>query len=370
VGTVLVTGADGQLGSRLLRRLLAAGYRVRGTVLPAALDPRATAAGGGVRGRVARARRWVRRAGDARRPRPWSIPLPPAGPRLELMTGDLRDPAFAAQAVDGVEAVVHTANFARGDAFENNVRATLNVVKPCAEHAARIQRLVYVSSSSVYPNDPHVLACHYHPVDERHPLRPMNAYAESKLVGEKLVWAFAGESGLAASVVRPAWMVSGDAVLGAWSVNTVCSVLRQGAAHPRSELYTGAGDSWTALRSRARSGDEPCAITDREGQPWTCQLVDARDVAAGIVGVLESAAAVGETFNLSGPRPVPFPEAAGRIGALTGAAVVEYQAPARWMYDLDSRKARTMTGYAPAWGIGEMLADALAFRRGETDGLT
>jgi nucleoside-diphosphate-sugar epimerase len=372
--TVLVTGADGQLGCRLVRRLLHAGYRVRGTILPAALDPRRMKGGPRMTGLRTRARgSWasLSRVLRGRRPRRLEHGQDPlAGLDVELVTGDLRDPRFAAEALRGVDAVLHTANFVRADAFENNVVATLNVVRECARRAAEIRRLVYVSSSSVYPNDPHVLACEYHPVDERHPVRPVGAYSQSKLVGEKIVWAFARETGLPAAVVRPALMVSGEAVLKLWSVETVCGILRQGASHPESELHAGADESRRELTRRARSGEQPCAITDQEGQPWICQLVDTRDVAAGIAQALESESAVGGTFNISGPRPVPYPEAAAIVAELTGATVLHFRAPVRWLYDLDNAKARTMLGYAPAWDIREMIEGALAFRSGHVDGLT
>lgn len=371
---VLVTGADGQLGCRLVRRLLHAGYRVRGTVLPAALDPRRMNRGGGMTRLRTKARESLAslaRALGGRRPRRRRHAQDPlAGLDIELATGDLRDPKFAAEALRGVDAVLHTANFVRADAFENNVVVTLNVVRECAKRAAEVRRLVYVSSSSVYPNDPHVLACQYHPVDERHPVRPVGAYSLSKLVGEKIVWAFAQETGLPATVVRPALMVSGEAVLNIWSVETACGILRQAASHPESELHAGADESRRELTRRARSGEQPCAITDQEGRPWICQLVDARDAAAGIVQALESKSAVGETFNISGPRAVPYPEAAAIMAELTGAAVLDFRAPVRWLYDLDNGKARTTLGYAPVWDIREMIEGALAFRSGQVDGLT
>jgi nucleoside-diphosphate-sugar epimerase len=363
---VLVTGGDGQLGRRLVRQLLARGYEVRATVLAATVAARPSR-------RAAWAPR-LRAVVDAVRRRRSAPAGPPAGLEglgIQVLTGDLTDPAFAALAVQGVDAVVHTANFVRSDAFENNVRATFNVATACAARADRLRRLVHVSSSAVYPNDPHVLACEYHPVDERHPLRPIGAYPTSKLVGETIVRAVAAESHLPVAIIRPSYMVGGDGLLSLWTVDTVCSIMQTGARHPASELYApDAGKPWRDLRARARRRDQPCAATDASGNPWACRAVDPRDVAHGAICALESAAAVGETFNISAPAPASYPEAAAILAELTGREPIEYRAPVRWVYDLDDSKARTRIGYAPAWGIRRRITDALAVRRGESDGLT
>jgi nucleoside-diphosphate-sugar epimerase len=363
---VLVTGADGQLGRRLVRQLLARGYEVRGTVLPPRID-----AG------PSRRRAWTRvlRSLTAAGRRAMSSPAPRhdvlEAIGAEAVTGDLTEPEFARLAVADVDAVVHTANFVRSDAFENNVRATFNVTNACAARADHLHRFVYISSSAVYPNDPDLRACAYHPVDERHPVRPIGAYPASKLTGEKIVEALARESGLPATILRPSYMVSGDAVLNLWTVSTVCSILQRGLGHPESELYApAAGEPWNDLRARAASGNEPCAVTDSDGRPWVCQPVDARDVAHAAICALDSRAAVGDTFNVSAPDPLPYPEAAAMLARLTGQEAVAYRTHARWIYDLDSSRAQDRIGYAPAWGVPRMIEDALAVRRGESDGLT
>ncbi len=68
--------------------------------------------------------------------------------------------------------MLHTANLVGEEHFENNVMCTFSVAKACAEKADDLTRLVSISSSGVYPNDSHAIACAYHPVDENHPRRP------------------------------------------------------------------------------------------------------------------------------------------------------------------------------------------------------
>jgi nucleoside-diphosphate-sugar epimerase len=208
-------------------------------------------------------------------------------------------------------------------------------------------------------------------VDERHPVRPIGAYAASKLIGEKIVGALARESGLPATILRPSYMVSGDAVLNLWTVSSVCSILQKGLGHRESELYAPeAGEPWKDLRARADAADQPCAVTDADGRPWVCQPVDARDVAHAATCALESRAAVGDTFNVSAPEPLAYPDAAAILARITGRDAIEYRTHARWLYDLDSSRARDRIGYTPVWAVPRMIEDALAVRRGERDGLT
>lgn len=147
-GCVLVTGAAGEVGRRLVRRLAADGWRVRGLVLPA--DP--------LRARL-------------------------EGTGCEIVEGDIRDPATLSAAVAGVEAVAHLAAviLARDprDYDTINRRGTANMV--AASAAAGVRHFVYVSSASVvYPR--------------------LTTYGQAKLDAEKIV---AGERRFQHTIVRP-----------------------------------------------------------------------------------------------------------------------------------------------------------------------
>ena len=339
---VLVTGAAGQVGSRLVRQLLERNYEVRGLILPD--DPS--------RSRL-------------------------DGLEIEIVESNLLDMAVCEKVIEGADAVIHTANLvgplpgmSETEFFDNNVRNTFNIVYAASKRADTLQRLVYISSSSVYPNDAHIIATCYNPVDEMHPLRPQGTYALGKVIGEQIVTAHARQTGLRTAVIRPSGICSGTAVLGRWSVGFVGGILRTGQNNPLSALYMSDGtELWHELEAAAASKEQLCAIRDSEGRPWVYQLVDARDVAHGCVCALESGAAIGEVFNVSAPRPITYDEATQAIAKETGQSILEWQTSVRWVFDLDNTKARCLIGYRPKWGIEEMVASALAVQRGESDGL-
>ncbi len=339
---VLVTGAAGQVGARLVRQLLARNYGVKGLILPK--DP--------MRSRI-------------------------EGLDIEIVEGNLLDPNLAPKLVADVDAVIHTANLvsplqgmSESEFFDNNVRGTFHLVRAASKRADALERFVHISSSAVYPNDAHIIAPCYNPVDELHPLRPRGLYPLTKITNEHIVTAHARETGLRTVIVRPSGICSGDAILRRWTVGFVCGLLKKGQAHPRSALYMKDGtELWHELERAAESSNQLCTISDMQGRPWLYQLVDARDVAHGCVCALESPAAVGEVFNIAAPQPVPFPQAARIINKATGQGILKWQVPVRWVYDLGIGKAKEYIGYSPRWGIEEMVCSALAVQLGESDGM-
>jgi nucleoside-diphosphate-sugar epimerase len=340
---VLVTGAAGQVGSRLVRQLLINNYEVKALILPE----------------------------DPNRSRLDELDV-------EIVEGNLLDTTVCEQAIGNVNAVIHTANLvgplpgmSETEFFNNNVISTFNLVSAASKQVDRLQRLVHISSSSVYPNDAHTIATEYNPVDEMHPLRPEGPYPISKLVGEEIIGGYTRQTGLRTTILRPSGICSGTAVLRRWSVAFVCNILRAGQRSPRGSLYMPDGtELWHDLEAAADSEDQPCAIRSTSGEPWVYQLVDARDVAHGCVCALENDSAPGDAFNISAPEPITFDEAAEVISQMTGLPILKWQVPVRWLFDLSNVKARNKINYQPKWGIREMVESALAVQRGESDGLT
>jgi nucleoside-diphosphate-sugar epimerase len=328
---VLVTGAAGQVGCRLVRQLLDLNHEVRGTLLPD--DP--------VADRI-------------------------AGLDVDLCEGDLTDPNFVKSALEGVDAVIHTANLV-GPHFETNTSINLQVTRACADAADRLDRYIYISSSGVYPNNGENIACAYHPVDELHPKRPDNEYSLSKFFGEQLAERASRETGLRYSIVRPSHVLSGTKLFGQFTVGRVIGLLQKGQ-RPGSELYMPEGtELWHQVEENSESPDQPCTVTDLEGRPWMYQPNDARDIAHCIVCALQSDTALGEAFNGGAPEPFSFVDGARLLGEIRGIEPLEIKLPVRNIYDHAIGKAKSMIGYQPKGDLSTMMASAKGCEDGETD---
>lgn len=172
---VLVTGADGFIGSHLTERLVAEGADVRAFCL---YNSRGSAG-------------WLDEADPATRA------------ALDVRLGDIRDARFVAAATEGVEVVFHLAaliaipySYAAPQSFvDTNVSGTLNALE--AARAAGVRRFIQTSTSEVY-GTPESL-----PIRETHPLAAQSPYAASKVAADQLALAFAKSYELPVVVLRP-----------------------------------------------------------------------------------------------------------------------------------------------------------------------
>jgi UDP-glucose 4-epimerase len=172
---VLVTGADGFIGSHLVERLVREGASVRAFCF---YNSRGSAG-------------WL---DDS-----------PADIRseLDLRFGDIRDGRFTTTTTEGVAVVFHLAaliaipySYVAPESFiDTNVRGTLNALE--AARAAGVERFIQTSTSEVY-GTPATL-----PITEAHPLAAQSPYAASKVAADQLSIAFERTYGLPVTVLRP-----------------------------------------------------------------------------------------------------------------------------------------------------------------------
>jgi dTDP-glucose 4,6-dehydratase len=172
---VLVTGADGFIGSHLTERLVRAGADVRAFVLYSAFDTRG----------------WLDAVPDEVRD------------AVEVVMGDIRDAERVDRASAGCEVVFHLAaligipySYAAPRSYvETNVTGTLNVLEAARRHA--VARVVHTSTSEVYGS------ARYVPIDEEHPLSAQSPYAASKIAADQLALSFHRTWGTPVAVLRP-----------------------------------------------------------------------------------------------------------------------------------------------------------------------
>jgi len=174
---ILITGGAGFIGANLVRYLLK-----RGGIALRVLDNLST-------GQKAYLEQIIAEAGH------------PAQDRMEFLEGDICDPELVAQAVQGVNAVVHlAARTSVVDSLENpqadfqtNAVGTLNLLEACRKRG--IERFVYASSNAV-------LGEQEPPIDETKVPQPLSPYGAAKLAGEALCSAYAHSFGMRAISLR------------------------------------------------------------------------------------------------------------------------------------------------------------------------
>lgn len=172
---VLVTGADGFIGSHLTEALVEAGAKVRAFCVYNS---------NGSLG-------WLDRSPKAIRS------------ELDVRLGDIRDARFVEQACEGVDTVFHLAaliaipySYHAPESFvDTNVHGTLNVLE--AVRRASCRRLVHTSTSEVY-GTPDML-----PIVETHPLQGQSPYSATKIAADKLCEAYHCSFDLPVVVLRP-----------------------------------------------------------------------------------------------------------------------------------------------------------------------
>lgn len=217
----------------------------------------------------------------------------------EVHSGDLRSPEEARRAMAGCTHIVHAAAVGGGvgdfDQLPHTLAETNSALNAAMVRAAldqAVERFVYVSSSAVFERATLV------PTPEKHLLdcpAPCSAYGFSKLAGELLCRAAGSEHDLPFSICRP-WGAYGPG--------------EPAGGEPGGTHAVGGLVAW-ALEDRSLKAAPFDPLDTR-----TPSHVD--DLAAGIIAVLTSPAALGEDFNLAAGREVTLKELAETVWAACG----------------------------------------------------
>lgn len=172
---ILVTGADGFIGSHLTEELVKNGYDVKAFVYYNSFNT------------------WG-----------WLDALPKdIMDHVEIFQGDIRDLNGVESAMSGTDACMHLAaliaipfSYHSPDTYvDTNIKGTLNVLQ--AARKQKLERLIITSTSEVYGT------AQYVPIDEKHPFQGQSPYSATKIGADRLSESFYRSFGLPVTIARP-----------------------------------------------------------------------------------------------------------------------------------------------------------------------
>lgn len=306
---VLVTGADGFIGSHLTERLIREGYDVRAFVLYNSFNS------------------WG-----------WLDTIPPEIRRsLDVFAGDVRDPYGVKTAMQGCDTVLHLAaliaipySYHSPDTYvDTNVKGTLNVLQAARELG--VAKVVHTSTSEVYGT------ARFVPITEEHPLQGQSPYSASKIGADQMAEAFYRSFGTPVATIRP-FNTYGPRQSARAVIPTIITQiaagkrkLKLGALHPTRDF------NYVA------------------------------DTVGGFLAVASSDASVGEVINVGSNFEISIGDTAALIAEVMGVEIEIEADDARMRPEkseverlwADNQKAKRLLGWQPTYGDRAGLARGL-----------
>lgn len=305
---ILVTGADGFIGSHLTEALVRDGHRVKAFVLYNSFNSWG----------------WLDHCGEDVRD------------SFEVFVGDIRDPYGVKEAMKGCDVVLHLAaliaipySYHSPDTYvDTNIKGTLNVLQAARELG--VARVVHTSTSEVYGT------ARFVPITEDHPLQGQSPYSATKIAADQLAYSFFASFGLPVVTVRP--------------FNTYGP--RQSARAVIPTIITQIASGFRQIRLGAVSP--------------TRDFNFVQDTVAGFVAALNSDRGLGEVINLGSNFEISVGDTVQLIAEAMGTEVEIITDEVRLRPEnseverlwASNAKAQQLFGWQPAYGGRE------GFRRG------
>lgn len=315
--TVMVTGADGFIGSHLTEELVKKGEKVKAFCYYNSFG------------------KWG-----------WIDTLDPhIKNEIEVFMGDIRDPYGVRTAMQGQDIVYHLAaliaipfSYHSPDSYvDTNIKGTLNVLNAARDVGTK--RLLVTSTSEVYGT------AQYVPIDEKHPFQGQSPYSATKIGADRLAESFYRSFNLPVTIVRP-FNTYGPRQSGRAVIPTIITQLLSGAKEIRLGSLTPTRD-----------------------------FNYVKDTAAGFMAIADCDKAVGEEINIATGREISIGDLANELirQISPDAKIVceserlrpEKSEVNRLLGCAD--KLRAMTGWAPAYTFEQGLAETTEWIRGHMD---
>ena len=252
---VLVTGADGFIGSHLTESLLEKGYDVKAFTYYNSFNT------------------WG-----------WLDTLPKERlEQIEVFSGDIRDPNGVRESMKGVDQVFHLAaliaipfSYHSPDSYvDTNIKGTLNVLQAARDFGT--EKIMVTSTSEVYGT------AQYVPIDEKHPFQGQSPYSATKIGADRLAESFYRSFNLPVAIVRP-FNTFGPRQSARAVIPTIITQLLAG----KEEIKLG---SLTPTRD----------------------FNYVKDTAAGFIAIAESDKTIGQEINIATQREISIGDLAKEI---------------------------------------------------------
>ncbi|MDD3428626.1 MAG: NAD-dependent 4,6-dehydratase LegB [Oscillospiraceae bacterium] len=312
--TVLVTGADGFIGSHLTEELVRKGEKVKAFCYYNSFGT------------------WG-----------WIDTLPKEiKDEIEVFMGDIRDPNGVRTAMEGQDIVYHLAaliaipfSYHSPDSYvDTNIKGTLNVLN--AARQVNTKRLLITSTSEVYGT------AQYVPIDEHHPFQGQSPYSATKIGADRLAESFYRSFNLPVTIVRP-FNTYGPRQSARAVIPTIISQLLDG----KTEIKLG---SLTPTRD----------------------FNYVKDTAAGFMAIAACEKAIGEEINIATEREISIGDLASElIRQINPAAKIicdeDRLRPEKSEVNRllgSAQKLKSLTDWKPAFTFEEGLAETVAWIRG------
>jgi len=314
---ILVTGADGFIGSHLTEQLMEAGYEVKAFTFYNSFN------------------RWG-----------WLDTFPKDKLKeIEVFAGDIRDPNGVREAMKGVDAVFHLAaliaipfSYHSPDSYvDTNIKGTLNVLQAARE--LNTERVLVTSTSEVYGT------AQYVPIDEHHPFQGQSPYSATKIGADRLAESFYRSFELPVTIVRP-FNTYGPRQSARAVIPTIISQLLAG----KEEIQLG---SLTPTRD----------------------FNFVKDTAAGFLSIYQSDNTIGEEINIATQTEISIENLAQEMIRQINpkARIVSDEQRIRPKDSEVNRllgsneKIRNLTGWAPKYTFSQGIEETIEFIKNNMD---
>ena len=305
--SILVTGADGFIGSHLAEQLVRAGYQVKALVKYNSFSS------------------WG-----------W-LDESPLRQEMEVIQGDVCDPSQMRKIAKDVETIFHLAALiaipysyqAPSSYVDTNVHGTLNILE--AALAGNVRRVIHTSTSEVYGT------ARYVPIDEEHPLQAQSPYSGTKIAADALAFSYYSSFGLPITIARP-FNTFGPRQSARAIIPTVITQMLNGRTNIR-------------LGSLHPTRDFNYVL----------------DTCKGFIELAETPEAVGQTANIGSGTEISIADTVKLIAKIIGINVniecdnqrLRPEASEVERLCCDSRKINALTGFRPTYTLESGLVETI-----------